>query len=168
MLLDFDETKKKSMANFLKEYELPDGQVITVSQRSCWECGEALFFPSTILGKNESVMSRSSAYEGRGITEITTRALLHYDTTLRKVLYEEIVPTGGTSMLPGFSKRLESEVRSLAPSSARVSVNPDSQRKHAAWIGGSMMSSLTTFADMEITKQDFDDNEGKCVHQKCF
>jgi len=168
ILLDFDGTKKKSMASFLKEYELPDGQVIAVSQRSCWECGEALFFPSTILGKSDSVMSRSSAYEGRGITEITTRALLHCDTELRQVLYEEIVPTGGTSMIPGFSKRLESEIRGLAPPSSQVCVNPDSQRKYAAWIGGSMMSSLTTFADMEISKQDFDDNEGKCVHQKCF
>lgn len=40
---------------------------------------------------------------------------------------------------------------------AKVEVVSDSQRRFAAWIGGSMFASLSTFDQVAITKQDAED-----------
>ena len=44
----------------------------------------------------------------------------------------------------------------------------NSQRKHGAWIGGSMFASLSTFKCVRITKQEWDDIDESIVHRKCF
>ncbi|MBW4628480.1 MAG: hypothetical protein KME49_23935 [Brasilonema octagenarum HA4186-MV1] len=50
--------------------------------------------------------------------------------------------------------RLEKTVRSLAPSGITVKVVAPPQRKDFAWIGGSMLASLTTFEAMWFTKEE--------------
>lgn len=184
VLLDFDDGAISRGAGPDKEYELPDGSIISIPRRSCFECGEALFFPSTILkhtttgGDSKKTVGAgvtskdvedilSNAPRRCGIAEIVSSSLKHCDPTLRRVLCEQIVPSGGTSMIRGFSDRLQRELESISISKT-VKLNPDSQRKHGAWIGGSMLASLSTFGDMMITKQEYDDHHGTAVHRKCL
>lgn len=42
------------------------------------------------------------------------------------------------------------------------------ERKYAVWIGGSILSSLTTFQDMWVTKAEYDESGPGIVHRKCF
>ncbi len=37
-----------------------------------------------------------------------------------------------------------------------------------AWIGGSILSSLSTFQQMWISKQEYDESGPSIVHRKCF
>jgi hypothetical protein len=73
---------------------------------------------------------------------------------------------------------LQAELARLVPDSTPYAVVPDpqgagergynSQRKHGAWIGGSMFASLSTFKCVRITKQEWDDIDESIVHRKCF
>ena len=52
------------------------------------------------------------------------------------------------------------------PVQVRVVAPPE--RKFSVWIGGSILSSLSTFAQMWITKEDYDEVGPNIVHRKCM
>jgi actin-related protein len=48
----------------------------------------------------------------------------------------------------------------------KCSVSPE--RKYSVWIGGSILSSLSTFQQMWISKTEYDESGPTIVHRKCF
>ncbi len=42
------------------------------------------------------------------------------------------------------------------------------ERKYSVWIGGSILSSLSTFQQMWISKGEYDESGPTIVHRKCF
>ena len=67
------------------------------------------------------------------------------DIDVRRDLYENIVLSGGTTMFPGLTERLKKEVYNLAPTSVKPKIYAPAERKYTVWIGGSILSSLSTF-----------------------
>ena len=53
--------------------------------------------------------------------------------------------SGGTTMFPGIPERLSKEVTALAPTTMKIKVVAPPERKFSVWIGGSILSSLSTF-----------------------
>jgi len=76
---------------------------------------------------------------------LTYNSIIKCDIDVRKALYENIVMSGGTTMFPGIADRLSKEVQNLAPSSMKIKVIAPPERKFSVWIGGSILSSLSTF-----------------------
>jgi len=71
-------------------------------------------------------------------------------------------------MLLGIELRLIKEITALAPASIRVKIVAPPERKYSVWIGGSILSSLSTFQEMWITKDEYDESGPGIVHRKCF
>jgi len=71
-------------------------------------------------------------------------------------------------MYPGIADRLSKELQSLAPSTMKIKVVAPPERKYSVWIGGSILSSLSTFQTMWITKSEYEDSGPSIVHRKCF
>jgi len=138
-----------------KQYELPDGQVITVGAER-FRCAEVLFQPSHIGKEND------------GIHQLTYKSILKCDIDIRKDLYQNIVLSGGSTMFPGIDSRLKKEIQALAPAAVKVKIVAPPERKYSVWIGGSILSSLSTFQDMWITKEEYDESGPGIVHRKCF
>lgn len=90
------------------------------------------------------------------------------DVDVRKDLYNNIVLSGGTTMFAGIAERLSKEVSALAPSSMKIKVVAPPERRYSVWIGGSILSSLSTFQTMWITKAEYDESGPSIVHRKCF
>jgi actin-related protein len=70
------------------------------------------------------------------------------DIDIKKELINNIILTGGNSLLYGFSQKLHARVNDIAPpnSKCKIIAYPQTcERKFSAWIGGSILASLGSF-----------------------
>ena len=126
-------------AQFKAQYELPDGQTVTVFTER-FRCAEALFQPD-LVGRPE----------GSGLHQMVVDAVSRCDASLRAELLGNIVLTGGAAAMPGLAERLRREVSALAAADAerlggvaphvRVSAPPPSSATRAA--AGSSTAALS-------------------------
>jgi len=138
-----------------KSYELPDGQVITIGNER-FRAPEALFQPALV------------GLESSGIHQIAYNSIYKCDVDVRRDLYGNIVLSGGTTMFPGITDRMQHELTALAPASMKVKIVAPPERKYSVWIGGSILASLSTFQNLWCTKQEYDESGPGIVHRKCF
>jgi len=155
--IDFDNEMKKATESSDQEktYELPDGNIITVGSER-FRCPEVLFQPS-FIGK-----------EASGIHDTSFQSIMKCDVDIRKDLYANVVLSGGTTMFAGIGERMTKELSALAPSTMKIKVVAPPERKYSVWIGGSILSSLSTFQQMWISKGEYDESGPTIVHRKCF
>ena len=118
-----------------RSYELPDNKIIQVNHRQRFKATEIIFNPSLI------------GIEEKGIVEMAYHSIEKCDSDLKINLYNNIVLAGGTTVMQGFKDRFEEDIIRLAEHNARtdIQVHAGPHRGHAAWIGGSMLASFSTF-----------------------
>lgn len=138
-----------------RTYQHPDGKTIKIGNER-FLCGEALFQPN-LLGM-----------ESAGVHETLHDAIMKCNPDIRKDLYANIVISGGTTKFPGFAERLQKEISALAPKGTVVKVIAPPERAFSTWIGGSILCSLSTFPQMWINKNEYDEFGPTIVHRKCF
>merc|ERR1712019_204433 len=86
-----------SSSDLEKDYELPDGNVITIGNER-FRCPEVLFRPNLIGNEQE------------GIHQLTFQSIMKCDVDIRKDLYANIVMSGGTTMFPSIADRMNKEI----------------------------------------------------------
>ncbi|XP_076458322.1 actin-3-like [Babylonia areolata] len=122
-----------------KSYELPDGGIITVGNER-FRAPE-LLFPAGLRGVSSELA---------GMHELVYNSIQKCDVDIR------------------LADRLNKEMSAMAPSSIKVKVIAPPERKYSVWIGGSILASLSTFQQMWISKQEYDECGPSIVHRKCF
>lgn len=129
-----------------RSFELPDGKIIEVPRAVRLGAPEVLF-------KTKGEPS---------VQKICMDAIMTCDVDFRQDLVKSLVVAGGTTLLPGLAPRLRTELSTLLPGelARQIDICVDSQRRHAAWIGGSMFASLSTFDQVVITKQEYEEGKG--------
>ncbi|EFC37910.1 hypothetical protein NAEGRDRAFT_44817 [Naegleria gruberi] len=149
--LDFDQENEKAVTDV--SYELPDGSLINIGCER-FKCTEELF--------NPNLDSHS------GIHEQVFNSIRKCDMDVRKDMFSNIILAGGTTMFTGLSERVEKELSALAPSNVKINVEAPPFRKYSVWLGGSLLSSLSSFEPMWISCKEYDEIGPSIVHRKCF
>ncbi|KAL4579799.1 hypothetical protein LXL04_015965 [Taraxacum kok-saghyz] len=155
--LDYEKEFKTAKNSVVveKNYELPDGQVITMGAER-FRCPEVLFQPYII------------GIEDAGIHEMTYDSIMKCDINLRSEMFGYIMLSGGSTLFPGISDRMTKEITALAPGGIKIKVVAPPERKYSVWIGGSIFASLNTFQQIWISQDEYNESGPSVVHKKCF
>ncbi|MEE6483789.1 hypothetical protein FKM82_013655 [Ascaphus truei] len=139
----------------LKDYTLPDGKVIQIGNQ-LFRAPEILFYPATI------------DIESPGIHKMIFKSVMKCDSEIRRKLYGNMILTGGSTLFPGLHERVLKEIQQQAPSGIPVRIIAPPDRMFSAWIGASIITSLTSFKQMWVTSNDYKDFGPTVVHRRCF
>ena len=136
---------------------------------------EVLFDPRYVIKTDDTSMmdqdgpdlSNTTNLPFLPITHLVRQALNGVDIDVRSSLLSNIIVTGGSSLMPGLVERLHSELYTVIPGSKIKISAPGSttERKYSAWIGGSILSSLGTFHQLWVSKQQYEEM-GTAVEKK--
>jgi len=154
--MDYEGEIKMFDDNHFKDFTLPDGHTIGIGNQLI-RAPELLFNPK-LDGRNNML----------GIHELIRECVMRCDVEVRKELYQSILLAGGTTLFHGFQNRLATEVQRFAPEQVRAKVMAPNERMFSAWIGGSILGSLTTFRQMWIGAAEYHEHGAQVVHRKCF
>ncbi|KAE8157720.1 actin family [Aspergillus tamarii] len=149
------DAEEESQRNIQQSYALPDGRFIEIGAE-IFQAPEVLFQPA-MIGREIS-----------GIHEQAYNSIFKCDLDIRRDLYGNVILSGGTSMLPGIADRLHQHLTSLSPANIKVKVVAPPERRYSTWIGGSILSSLSTFQDRWVTKEAYEESGPGVVHRVCF
>ena len=120
-------------------FQLSDHRKAIVLNNVRFKASEGLFDPS-LWGKDVP-----------SIQELVWRSVQACPIDNRKLLLRNVFLSGGTSLLPGLSERLKGELTALAPVGTTVEVHASEHRQHAAYLGASVVSRLTSFEQSVVT-----------------
>ncbi|KAJ8088460.1 hypothetical protein PM082_022533 [Marasmius tenuissimus] len=151
---DFEQELSSAAESYEKSYELPDGRMITMGdERFC--VPEAIFRPH-LLGLDIP-----------GVHEALYNSFSKCDPDLRSSLYTKIILVGGNTKYPGLPDRLQKEMAALA-TSKKVKVIAPHERRFSAWIGGSILGSLSTFPNQCVSRQEYEETGPRIIHRRCL
>ncbi|XP_063501110.1 actin, cytoskeletal 3 isoform X4 [Symphalangus syndactylus] len=154
--LDFDKEKMKTDSpSCQRKYQLPDGQEITVGQESFF-CPEVLF-QTKLIGKNTP-----------GIHTMAIQSITSCNPDLQKVLFGHLLLSGGTGSCPGLRFRMQREISELVSPTVYVKVATCPYSVYGAWVGGSILCSLSTFKDMWVTSKEYKEMGSSIISRKSF
>lgn len=132
---------------------LPDGSALQLGHLSV-RVPETLFRPD-IFGLSNP-----------GIQELVYDSILKNDLEVRRQLCNNIIITGGNTLFSNYNERLRREIGYLIPSILNVRCLSVSNRLYAQWLGGAIVSALSIFQPMWITRAEYDECGPSVIHRK--
>lgn len=150
-----------------RPFEFPDGWNTVVGSERI-RVMEGMFQPSMIIPDSSSgppIDPQAVA----SIPQLIHQSINAVDVELRPLLLNYVVVTGGSSLLYGFTDRINNELSTMFPG-PRVRLNAPGiivERKFAGWLGASMLASLGTFHQLWISKKEYEEHGAGIVEKRC-
>ncbi|XP_074597060.1 actin-related protein 1 [Brevipalpus obovatus] len=144
----------KAMEKML--YTLPDGSNVEIGAGPRGRAPEILFRPDIV------------GCEFEGVHDVLNYSIQKSDMDLRKVFYQNIVLSGGSTLFKGFGDRLVNEMRKITPKELKIRISAPQERLYSTWIGGSILASLDTFKRMWVSRREYDHEGHRVIHKKTF
>jgi actin len=165
-------------------FTLPDGHTVHVADQR-FLLPEMLFRFDLIPDERYYFAEEKIAKEGRilgapltptsalavgsrcdGLSSVLLEAVRLADTALHQELLGNIVLGGGNSLLAGFDDRLQREIAGAVPGSVVVRTMSFPCRKYSAWLGGSVLGTVSTLPCMWTSKGEYEEEGASIVHTK--
>lgn len=147
--------REETMDTEKAHYTLPDGTTLEIGPAR-FRAPEVLFRPD-LIGE-----------EFEGLHQVLVFAIHKCDMDLRRVLYQNIVLSGGSTLFKGFGDRLLGEVKKISPKGIKIRISAPQERLYSTWIGGSILASLDTFKRMWVSKREYEEEGMRALHRKTF
>ncbi|KAJ8738056.1 hypothetical protein PYW08_000651 [Mythimna loreyi] len=139
-------------------YNLPDGQHVLLGEER-FLCPEVLFKPEL------------EDLKCRNIIDLICHSIDLCDLDYRSIFYNNIVFSGGSSMIGGLVERVTCDMTKLLKKklpNVRVKIDAMANRHNAAWTGGSILATLPNLKGFWLTKEEYEDTGSDRVKSKFF
>ena len=106
----------------------------------------------------------------RGVAQLVSQVISIIDIDLRASLANNIIITGGTSLITSLTERLYHELLNNNPGlKIRLhAVGNSLERINQSWIGGSVLSSLGTFHQMWVSEKEYKEEGAERILNQRF
>jgi actin-related protein len=111
-----------------------------------------------LIGKNDCL----------GIGELIYKTYFSIDMEIKKLLFNKIVLIGGNMLFPNIAERISQNIKSFGGNTISYKLIVPAERKYSVWIGGSILSSLSTFQSLLISKEEYEERGPSIVNIKKF
>ena len=138
----------------VKSFMSSDGMEIKLTAQA-FLAPEALFKPSI------------ARCHQKGTPELLAGVINKVDEDIRELLATNIVLAGGTTMFPGYEERLTTALNDLVPD-IPTKISADPNRMTAAWVGGSIFSSLVSFKELSISNDEYEEVGPSILQYKMY
>ncbi|KAK8794722.1 hypothetical protein WA158_001703 [Blastocystis sp. Blastoise] len=140
-----------------KEYELPDGTCINLTD-------EGVYIPEVLMKNNTTDSNNNNS-----LIDAIYSSLEASNVDIRKELCSNILVGGGLSRLANINERIYNELYNKINNTFKLKVSsPEKYHKqYIAWLGGSILSSLGSFQNLWISKQEYDEVGTQIISQRC-
>lgn len=165
--VNFEKYGDSSNRNDRILYQLPDDKKIEIVEEVS-DCCEIIFQPSMAIGGRNCL--ERDVRDQVGISRMLYNSIQKTDVDVRKELSQNIVCSGASFNIDGFDSRIKRELDVLLDSYNNINSNisiPQSPQ-YAVWRGGMLLASLSTFEEMYISKNEYNDSGPSIVHRKCY
>ncbi|XP_069933189.1 actin-related protein T2 [Oryctolagus cuniculus] len=153
--LEPDKELARRPEEVLREYRLPDGNVVCVGDQ-LHQAPEALFAPEQL------------GVQSPGLSKMVSGSITKCDADIQKALFGEIVLSGGSTRFQGLDDRLLRELEPLASKGTAIKITAPPDRWFSTWIGASVVTSLSSFRQMWVTAADFKEFGTSVIQRRCF
>ena len=133
-------------------FKLPDETIVTIPKRTRIIASELLFTPSVFEDKKNE----------QGLISLLTGSIKKtesIDKKFKESLVENVVLSGGTTMMEGFADRVYQDLYNYKDNGFELEYEPvviaENNRAIGKWIGMSMISSMSAFDKLFIKKQEY-------------
>ncbi|CAG8472502.1 4464_t:CDS:2 [Cetraspora pellucida] len=156
----------------MKSFEFPDGFNTSFGVQR-FDVPEILFNPPKFIIQPDRPSFDTKSL--LGVNQMIYNSVLACDIDLRPLLLNNIILTGGTTLLPGFADRVNYELSMMVPGAffliqMKIKLHAPGntiERKCSSWLGGSILASLGTFHQLWISRKEYDDHGAMIVEKKC-
>ena len=150
---NISENVKKNTEFEKENHFLPDGNVMKL--------GVERIYPPEILYKPEII-----GLEYPGYHEMINNSINNANIELRPKLYENILLSGGNMAMKGTPNRIYYEIKKMINMNMKINIHSPKNPHLLSWIGGNIISGLEIFKKMWITKEEWEENGDKILHEK--
>jgi len=139
-------------------YELPDGTRVDLNKHDKLRTLPELLFVDP--PQKTTNFDTKTCRNDFSIQRLVHDAVSNVDVDLRKELCGNIVLCGASSLYPGLEQRLSEELSIKLPTAAkcRVICARPIERRFAAWIGASILTSLGSFQQMWLGRAEYEES----------
>eukprot|EP00981_Chlorochromonas_danica_P006353 scaffold1365_cov163-Ochromonas_danica.AAC.43 len=108
--------------------------------------------------------------EAESLSDLIYCSLARSDSDYRKDLAANMLVVGGCSLAEGLLPRLQSEISDIMPSHVKLRVCNQlaTERQHAAWLGGSVLSICGSFHQLWVSRQEYEEQGASRLVQSRF
>ncbi|XP_048415315.2 actin-like isoform X1 [Stegostoma tigrinum] len=144
---------KNNPEEIKEEYALPDGQNMIITSQK-FICPEVIYKPF-LIGKDI-----------QNLPTLTHSVIERCSEEIRNDLYANIVLAGGNSMFKNLEERLQHEMSNLVNTGIKVRVHAPPNRNYLSWKGAAILSDLSNFHQMCVSRQDFEEFGTTVLYRK--
>ena len=159
VLFDYEHYLDENNEDIIKQetqlFKLPDETIVSIPRKSRILASELLFNPS-IWEKTNTEYGLINLIAG------SIKKTENIDRAFKESLVENVVLSGGTSMMEGFPDRVYKDLKTYKDEDGfeleyEPIITAEINRNIGKWIGMSMISSMSAFDKLFIKKQDYQD-----------